>query len=245
MKCISAHALEFLAIGCLSLALLSVYSHAVDLDPELTKEAKEFDSELARQPALSPEECAKQSPDRMYERLEEANGRLPPEDPGRVNGISSLAGEDQFDLVYAHQLRLKTDHDYPKFKAFREPLLKSFQLCMEYIAMLYHNTPVRHENSRVPGRVEWILYQAGHTDFLYVEKSDWEPDVDYEPELIERIGLAMGRAMVNPTHFPFDTEMRPILKKCLASLAEAERYMTEPQKQFFRRRLALFMTRYM
>ncbi|HEX8297201.1 MAG TPA: hypothetical protein VF593_12935 [Chthoniobacteraceae bacterium] len=62
------------------------------------------------------------------------------------------------------------------------------------------------------------------------------------PELIEQIGIAIGRANVNPKSYPFETEMRPILAGSLESLAEAERHMTERQKSFFRRRLVLFMT---
>lgn len=248
MKFISVSILPLLILGgSLLLAPLRAVSREIDLLPELAKYATEFDPELARHPALSPEECAKQSPERMYERLEESNARLGPADSARVNGISSIAGEDQFYLAYAHQLRIKTDHDYPQIRAFRQSLLKSFQLCMQYIAELYHYTSVRHEHARVPGRVEWILFQGAHTDFQYVDGAEWQPLGSYGPESIERIGITMGHAMMRPEDpdYPFDTRIRPYLRKCLASLAEAERHMTGPQKQFFRRRLVLFMTRYM
>ncbi|EDY21501.1 hypothetical protein CfE428DRAFT_0746 [Chthoniobacter flavus Ellin428] len=226
MKSVSAYILQMSAIGSLLIALSCAVCHAVDLDPELAKYTTEFDPELANHPALAPEECAKQSPGQMYQRLVEANERLG--DPFRVNGISSLAGEDQFYLAYPHELRIKTDHDYPQIKAFRKPLLKSFQFCMQYVAELYHYTSVRHEHARVPGRVEWILFQGGRTDFQSVEESEWQPFTNYEPALIERIGVAMGRAMLNPEDpdYPFDTKTRPFLTKCLASLAEAECQMT-------------------
>lgn len=223
-----------------------VSKYSKEFDAELASYAKAFDADLAKHPALSPEECAKQSPECMHDQLEGANERLAPDNPSRVNGISSLAGEDQFYLAYAHQLRLKTDRDYPEIQAFRQPLLKSFQLCMVYTAELYHFTPVRHEHARVPARVEWILFQGAHTNFEYVEKSELLPQANYRPELIEQLGVAMGRALLNnPKGYPFETEIRPILKRSLASLAEAERHMNESQKLFFRRQLVLFMARYM
>jgi hypothetical protein len=225
-----------LASWSVSLALLAGACHAVDLSPALAKCAEEFDPEMTGNAALAPAECAKQSPENMQERLEAA---------GTMGGISSLAGEDQFYLAYAHQLRIQTDHDYPQIKAFRKPLLKSFQLCMEYIAELYEITPVRHEHARVPGRVEWILYQGGHSDYEYVDEDEWQPQADYEREDIERMGVIMGRAMVDRRFHKFDTEMRPLLKKCLSSFAEAERQMTSKQRRFFCRELLLFMTRYM
>ena len=204
---------------------------------------KEFDPVLATNPALSPEECAKQCPDQMHERLEAEYLRLQPGDPSRVDGIYSMGGADGYYLTYAHQIQKRTDQDYPQLKAFRRPHLKSLRLCVEYLAEIGIN--VKHEDDRVSARVEWMLFQGARTDYRYVNESHRGGNGDHRPELIEQIGVAIGRANVNTLAFPFDSEMRPILKECLASLAEAERHMTKPQKLFFRRRLALFMTGYL
>ncbi len=93
--------------------------------------------------------------------------------------------------------------------------------------------------------MEWILYQGSRTGYQYIDVSDFESNADYRPELIEQIGLNIAKANGNLEAESFETEMHPILKKCLARLADAERTMSDRQKVFFRRQLVLFMARYM
>ena len=207
----------------------------------------DFDPDLAKLPQFSPDECAKQSPDAMYARLEEQFNRLQP-GPHPISGFYfSEGGRDTFYGTYAHQLRLKTDKAYPKVKDVRGPLVDSYELCLEYLLSVL-DSGMGHERYREPARLEWMLYhgeQVKFDDEGFAGPDDYLSEANYWPEQIEAIGVAIGLSNVNPRVQPFETEMRPILKKCVARLEDAEEHMDDNEKRFFRRRLVLLMGRFL
>lgn len=201
---------------------------------------------IAKLPQLLPERCAMQAPDAMLAKL--LRQEPVPE------GIGSCdACVDHFYEVYAEQLSKKTDSEFPETRKFRGPLLECFQTCFQYLAEIHHHNGVKHYSSRIPGQLEWILYHAatqqysGYTEFgeSDVLANAWmDDDSKYTPVLIEQIALAIGKANAPSRLDHFDKTIYPILKRALSHLAKAEESMTEDQKLYFRRYLALFITRF-
>ncbi|MES2570633.1 MAG: hypothetical protein V4710_11345 [Verrucomicrobiota bacterium] len=201
---------------------------------------------LALLPQLAPERCAMQSPDALFAKLL----RLEPVPEGIENSDACM---DRFYQVYAAQLARKTDADFPDNRKFRALLLECFQTCFHYIAGIHHHNGVKHYSSRIPGQLEWILYHAatqqygGYTEFggndLFARA--WlDDESQYTPALIEQIAVAIGKANAFLGSDHFEKSLLPILKRALDQLAKAEESMNDDQKRYFRRYLALFITRF-
>jgi hypothetical protein len=105
---------------------------------------------------------------------------------------------------YIENLQRLTDATYPDAKNYRKPLYASFSSMIEYLTRAT-KTNIGHEVLRTPARVEWLIYRGGDTGFQYDSEDESITNGNYRPELIEKIGVAIGTAHINPGFEKLDT----------------------------------------
>jgi hypothetical protein len=140
---------------------------------------------------------------------------------------------------YAANLRVLTDKRFQQAKAYRQRLIKCFSSMLDYLSSLTAQNNRGHQ--LIAAQLEWLIYNGAISDYSPVNDAE-STDGRYTSDLIEQLGLLIGKAHGNPNP---NNDFSPLLKRSLEELKEAEKTMTEKQRQYFQNKLAVYMTHFM
>ncbi len=168
--------------------------------------AAEDEPDLAKAPEMSPENCARRPPEKLYLRL------LTKEH--HVDGVSSSqASQDDFCFIYQQQLQKFVDAHYPSAGKYRKGVQAAFHGAMHFIEALWDPWGLKHEDERLEAQVEWIIYQGAKRYFAPDENGVCTPSG------VEQYALVMaGKFGTGPS---FDDRALPYLHEAIDQLTKA------------------------
>jgi hypothetical protein len=169
---------------------------------------------ILEHPSMSPARCAVNDPDFMWQNRDTT-----------IPVSWTEQGQDQFFQAYAENLRQWTDEKYPKAREVRPHIAKAFSAAMELIVLGAWGG-VAHVLTRLPAKVEWIVWNGFNRSF--------EESAKYRQEDIRTLLTILFQANAESWKKLGDL---PGIDDTLGALFKAEKLLPQPGCCYFRSQL--------